>query len=82
MLIVIRDDGVGIDPAVQPKVLTPGFGSGNGVGLSNVHERLKGLFGEDYGLRIVSVTGEGVSIYVRIPLLCYTLKKEELIHEA
>ncbi|MCG8403352.1 MAG: histidine kinase [Firmicutes bacterium] len=81
MLIVIRDDGVGIDPAVQPKVLTPGFGSGNGVGLSNVHERLKGLFGEDYGLRIVSVTGEGVSIYVRIPLLCYTLKKEELIHE-
>jgi len=82
MLIVIRDDGVGIDPALQTKVLTPGFGSGNGVGLSNVHERLKGLFGEEYGLRIVSVPGEGTSIYVRIPLVCSTAKKEELVHEA
>jgi len=82
MLIVIRDDGVGIDPALQSKVLTPGFGSGNGVGLSNVHERLKGLFGEEYGLRIVSVPGEGTSVYVRIPLVCSTAKKEELIHEA
>lgn len=82
MLIVIRDDGVGIDPALQTKVLTPGFGSGNGVGLSNVHERLKGLFGEEYGLRIVSVPGEGTSVYVRIPLVCSTAKKEELVHEA
>ena len=82
MLIVIRDDGVGIEPALQTKVLTPGFGSGNGVGLSNVHERLKGLFGEEYGLRIVSVPGEGTSVYVRIPLVCSTAKKEELVHEA
>lgn len=82
MLIVIRDDGVGIDPALQSKVLTPGFGSGNGVGLSNVHERLKVLFGEEYGLRIVSVPGEGTSVYVRIPLVCPTAKKEELVYEA
>lgn len=82
MLIVIRDDGVGIDPAMQSKVLTPGFGSGNGVGMSNVHERLKGLFGEEYGLRIVSVPGEGTSVYVRIPMVCPTVKKEELVHEA
>ncbi len=82
MLIVIRDDGVGIDPDIQNQVLTPGFGSGNGVGLSNVHERLKGLFGKEYGLRIVSVPGEGTSVYVRIPLVCPTLKKEELANEA
>jgi len=82
MLIVIRDDGIGIDPELQAKVLTPGFGSGNGVGLSNVHERLKGLFGQEYGLQIVSVPGEGTSVYVRIPLVCFTANKEELIHEA
>lgn len=69
MLIVIRDDGVGIPHDKIPDVLRPGHGSGNGVGLSNVHERLKGLFGEEYGLRIVSVPGEGTSIYVRVPLL-------------
>ncbi|WP_347491117.1 histidine kinase [Desulfoscipio sp. XC116] len=76
MLIVVRDDGVGINVELQPKVLTPGFGSGNGVGMSNVHERLKGLFGQDHGLRIVSVPGEGTSIYVRIPLLYGTAERE------
>lgn len=75
LLIVIRDDGVGINPELVTKVLTPGFGSGNGVGLSNVHERLKGLFGEGYGLRIVSVLNEGTSVYVRIPLVCNYLEK-------
>lgn len=68
MLFIIRDDGVGISRDRMPKVLLPGFGSGNGVGLSNVHERLKSLFGEDYGLRIVSEEGKGTSIFVRIPL--------------
>lgn len=82
MLIVIRDDGVGITAEIQPKVLTPGFGSGNGVGLSNVHERLKGLFGKEYGLRIVSVPGEGTSVYVRIPLACHTMVKEGAASEA
>lgn len=68
MLFIIRDDGVGIGRDRMPKVLLPGFGSGNGVGLSNVHERLKSLFGEDYGLRIVSEVDKGTSIYVRVPL--------------
>jgi len=68
MLFIIRDDGVGISRDRMPKVLLPGFGSGNGVGLSNVHERLKSLFGEDYGLRIVSEEGKGTSIFVRVPL--------------
>ncbi|MTI85487.1 MAG: sensor histidine kinase [Firmicutes bacterium] len=76
MVIIIRDDGVGIEDDRVNDVLRPGYGSGNGVGLSNVHERLKVLFGEDYGLRIVSVPGEGTSIYVRVPLLHGTAEKE------
>lgn len=75
MLFVIRDDGVGICKERMPKVLQPGFGSGNGVGLSNVHERLKSLYGEEYGLRIVSEEGKGTSIYVRVPLKLYTGEK-------
>lgn len=76
MLIVIRDDGVGIPRGKIPEVLKPGCGSGNGVGLSNVHERMKGLFGEEYGLRIVSVPGEGTSIYVRVPLMIDSQTRE------
>lgn len=81
LVIVVRDDGVGIPEDKIPDVLRPGFGSGNGVGLSNVHERLKGLFGEDYGLRIVSVPGEGTSIYVRVPLMRGTADKEVMERE-
>ncbi|MDD4236999.1 MAG: histidine kinase [Desulfotomaculaceae bacterium] len=68
MLFIIEDDGVGISPDRLPKVLLPGFGSGNGVGMSNVHERLKSLYGEDYGLKIVSEVDKGTSVYIRIPI--------------
>ena len=69
ILFTIKDDGVGISVERMPMVLLPGFGSGNGVGLSNVHERLKSLFGEDYGLRIVSELDKGTTIYVKVPLI-------------
>lgn len=68
MIFIIKDDGVGIDGERLPKVLQPGFGSGNGVGLSNVNERLKSLYGEEYGLKIESQTDQGTKVYVRIPL--------------
>jgi len=77
MLIAIRDDGVGIEAKRLPEILKPGVGSGNGVGLSNVHERLKGLFGEDYGLKIVSAPGAGTSVYVRVPLIMRAVSREE-----
>ncbi|GBF31887.1 autolysis histidine kinase LytS [Desulfocucumis palustris] len=72
----IRDNGVGIPPEKVPLVLKPGFGSGNGVGMSNVHERLKGLFGDEYGLKIESTPGQGTSIQFRIPLVCKSSDKE------
>jgi two-component system LytT family sensor kinase len=75
ILITVSDDGVGIKPEIMPRVLEPGFGSGSGVGLSNVHERLKILFGEEYGLTITSNQGEGTSVYVRIPLILETTEE-------
>lgn len=75
MLFEIKDNGVGIPPEKLPLVLRPGYGSGNGVGMSNVHERLKGLFGEEYGLHIESVPGEGTSIKFRVPLICRPVER-------
>ncbi|MCL6611059.1 MAG: histidine kinase [Peptococcaceae bacterium] len=76
IIFEIKDDGVGIPPEKMPKILKLGYGSGNGVGLSNVHERLKGLFGEEYGLRVASVQGEGTSVFIRIPLICKPANEE------
>lgn len=78
----IKDDGVGIPPDKMPMILKLGYGSGNGVGLSNVHERLKGLFGEEYGLQIDSTPGEGTSIFIRIPLICKPTNGEGSRNEA
>lgn len=67
--ILVKDDGVGIPPEKINKVLQPGFGSGNGVGLTNVNERLKSLFGEEYGLKVTSETDQGTSVHMRVPLI-------------
>ena len=67
--IAITDDGVGIEPDIMPKIFQPGFGSGSGVGLSNVHERLKILFGEDHGINIESEPGYGTTVWLRVPLM-------------
>lgn len=69
LVVTVKDDGVGISEENIPKIFEPGFGSGNGVGLSNVNERLKGLFGKEYGLKVESQLNEGTTIYFRVPLI-------------
>ncbi|HEX3015579.1 MAG TPA: histidine kinase [Desulfobacteria bacterium] len=68
IIISVEDDGVGIPVETLSLVLQPGYGSGNGVGMSNVHERLKGLYGEDYGLQIATSQNAGTTVTMRIPL--------------
>ncbi|MDI3280550.1 MAG: histidine kinase [Bacillota bacterium] len=65
--IVVRDDGVGIPPEKLSRILQPGFASGNGVGLNNVWERLKRLYGEDSLLQVESTPGSGTTVLIRIP---------------
>ncbi len=74
MVLVVKDDGVGISPERMGLVLLPGYGSGNGVGLSNVHERLKGLYGENYGLKVQSTPNQGTTITMRVPQTATAIK--------
>ncbi len=67
LLVEIIDDGLGIDAKRLKDVLLPGVGSGNGVGLANVHARLQGLYGEEYGLVIASKLNEGATVTMRLP---------------
>lgn len=45
-------------------------GSGNGIGLKNVQDRIKINFGEKYGIEIASKLGCYTKIMVRIPMRC------------
>ncbi|MGI1658753.1 MAG: GAF domain-containing sensor histidine kinase [Desulfitobacterium sp.] len=68
LYIDIADDGVGIQPDRLQDVLKPGVGSGNGVGMANVHERLLGYYGEEYGLKIQSQPHVGTTVTMHLPL--------------
>lgn len=67
LLVEIIDDGLGIEANRLKEVLLPGVGSGNGVGLANVHARLRGLYGEEYGLVITSKLNEGSTVKMHLP---------------
>jgi len=65
-VIVVEDDGVGADPAHMRRVLA-GTARGGSVGLNNVDERLRAVFGEEYGLTLETALGAGMTVTLRVP---------------
>ena len=66
--VMIGDNGVGMDREHLRRVFEEGYGQNNGLGLTNVNDRLASLYGEPYRLKIRSAPGRGTAIRVRIPL--------------
>jgi two-component system, LytTR family, sensor histidine kinase LytS len=58
----VTDDGKGISAADLPRVLDADFGRGLGIALKNVDDRLKGHFGPDSGITVVSTEGQGTTV--------------------
>ncbi|WP_329042281.1 histidine kinase [Streptomyces sp. NBC_00178] len=65
--VVIEDDGAGMDPARLRQILRGEGGTSSGVGLLNVDERLRQVYGDDYGLVIETGVGAGMRITLRLP---------------
>ena len=59
-LVQIRDEGKGIVEEMLKKLMN-GEAIGSSIGLSNVHKRMKSIYGEEQGLHIVS-TSEGTCV--------------------
>ncbi|MFE7773762.1 sensor histidine kinase [Streptomyces sp. NPDC057445] len=66
-VVTIEDDGVGMDPAELRRILAGEAGRSSGIGLCNVDERLRQVYGDDYGLVIETGVGAGMKITARIP---------------
>ena len=65
-VITVEDDGVGADPKRIADHLA-GPKEGEGVGLTNVDERLRHVFGPEYGLVVDTRVGAGTKICLRVP---------------
>ena len=63
LFIEIEDNGVGISEEKLPHVYV------EGIGLSNVRERLRVLYGADFHLEIDSHEGRGTTIRINVPQL-------------
>ncbi len=66
VVFTIEDDGVGMPPEVVSRLLTAPAGK-SGIGVKNVHERIRLTYGEPYGVQVRSVQDEGTCVTIRIP---------------
>lgn len=66
MYLSVEDNGVGMDAETAKKILTR---KSKGYGVRNVNERIKLMYGAQYGLIIESKEGEGTKITVKIPVV-------------
>ena len=64
--ISVEDDGLGMDPDRLRRILA-GEVRRPAVGLGNVDERLRQVYGDEYGLVVETARGAGTKVNVRLP---------------
>ncbi len=81
LIIDVIDDGMGIPPDLCEKLLDRNHKNkatkGSGIGLKNVHHRIKLAFGEEYGLEVISELDEGTTMRMKLPILTEGDEKNE-----
>ncbi|EUJ26311.1 hypothetical protein PCORN_15041 [Listeria cornellensis FSL F6-0969] len=66
----MRDDGLGITDDKMREIqsdLVGEKGEQGRIGLVNIHRRIQLYFGEQYGLAITSIEGQGTEVTLRVP---------------
>ncbi|ABW17745.1 cache domain-containing sensor histidine kinase [Alkaliphilus oremlandii] len=73
MEVSVIDDGIGIEHKKRLQIMDVlegrSKGEGTGYGMFNVNERIKLMFGEEYGIHITSEYGQGTEVVLRHPLI-------------
>lgn len=72
LLIEVEDNGIGMAP--ERISALEGEGDAKGIGISNVHERLRVLYGDDFRFDIHSVEGQGTFVRIDVPDLVPVLE--------
>ncbi|SDO32714.1 cache domain-containing sensor histidine kinase [Halobacillus aidingensis] len=68
--IKVSDNGPGIEKSLLDGIYQGDVRSkSSGIGLNNIHERIKMMFGEEYGITIESEVGRGTTVRIRLPYI-------------
>lgn len=67
IILTISDDGGGILPESLVHIQAFDIEEKSGFGIRNVHQRIRLLFGEEYGVTIESEMDEGTTVMIRMP---------------
>lgn len=84
IILAVEDNGLGMSGEEAALVLTDGsrvHKKGSGVGLVNVNNRIKILFGKEYGLTIESEPDEGTKVSICIPEIPYTEENRKILEQ-
>lgn len=65
VFLEVQDTGKGIEKEMLKKIMC--FSCENSVGLRNVHDRLKNLYGDEFSFKIKSAEGKGTHVTIVIP---------------
>ncbi|MCI8485013.1 MAG: histidine kinase [Lachnospiraceae bacterium] len=82
--IAVKDNGLGMPEetvAVLLKENNRVRKKGSGVGLINVHNRIRLRFGEPYGLEIESQPDEGTTVRIHLPCIPYSQETAEKLEK-
>lgn len=80
----VHDNGLGMSAETVSQLLTENNRvrkRGSGVGLINVHNRIKLRFGKAYGLEIESEPDEGTMVRIHLPAIAYSPEMAALLEE-
>ena len=84
IILAVEDNGLGMSEEEAALVLTDSnrvHKKGSGVGLVNVNNRIKILFGKEYGLTVESEPDEGTRVSICIPEVPYTEENRKKLEE-
>ncbi|MCC3355889.1 cache domain-containing sensor histidine kinase [Bacillus sp. REN16] len=66
--LIVEDNGPGMEPQILEKIKNKEIKTrGQGVGLTNINDRIKLSFGEKYGITIESAPNEGTKVIIVLP---------------
>jgi two-component system LytT family sensor kinase len=65
-VISVEDDGVGMAPELVRQALA-GEPSGDSIGLANVNERMRQVYGDEFGLVVETAPGAGTKVILHLP---------------